>query len=277
MTSGIVTLITDFGRGEPYVAAIKGVILGLNSQVRLVDVSHEVAPQDVLEAALLLDQAWTYFPAGSVHLVVVDPGVGTERRRLALLSRGSLFVGPDNGCLSAALPPEARAARRPGEAYSARPTAAPGDVVAVSIENEALMRRPVSATFEGRDVFAPVAAALSRGLPVQDLGPRVDGIVAFPAFRAPRAGESIEGLVVRVDRFGNLITDIRAEDLGPSPAFSVAGRRLEGIASTYARAAGPAAIIGSAGLVEIALLGGSAAQELGVGRGERVTVTSARR
>ena len=270
---GPITLTTDFGYDDAYVAQMKGVILGAAPGAPIVDLSHAVPPQAVLDAAFLLELAWRAFPAGSVHVVVVDPGVGTARRRVAIAAGGSFFVGPDNGCLSAALTLGPRGLRAPGDAYKSRAVALPPDVAAVAIEAEALLRRPVSATFEGRDVFAPAAAHLGRGGALADLGLAVTTIEAFPAFRAPRdAGGAIDGRVLRVDRFGNLITDVRGEDLPPSPVLAVGGRTIRGLAPTYGEARGLSAIIGSGGFVEIALPNGSAARELGLGAGARVNL-----
>lgn len=268
----LVTLTTDFGLADAYVAAMKAVILSQAPGCQIVDICHLIAPRAVLEGAILFELAWSLFPPGTVHVVVIDPGVGTGRRRLALATAGHFFVGPDNGCLSAALAPATRARRAAGEPYEARTVRLPDDVMAVSIENDALLRRPVSATFEGRDVFAPVAAFLAGGGVPGDLGPRVDGMQAFPDLRAPPMGTGLDGCVLHVDRFGSLITDVRAADLQGQPVFGVAGHKLT-LARTYGEAGGLTAIVGSAGLVEVALPNASAAQVLGVGAGDRVSVS----
>ncbi len=270
---GVITLTTDFGLRDPYVAMMKGVLLTIAPGAQVVDITHEIAPQAVVEAALVLNLAGAYFPEGAVHVVVVDPGVGTARRRLAISARGHFFVGPDNGCLSAALPAGTRGERRAGEPYSVRAVSLSPAIVAVSIENEAFMRTPVSSTFEGRDVFAPAAAYLSNGGSIDDLGPRVDSLGSLPVFQAPAYEHGIDGVVLWVDRFGNLITDIHGADLPDAPTFSVAGHRIEGLHRTYAEAHGLAAIVGGSGLVEIALAGGGAALELGVGVGASVVVS----
>jgi len=264
----VISLTTDFGLADGYVGVLKGVILSRAPTARLVDLSHEVGPQDTLEAAFLLALAWRYFPAGSIHVLVVDPGVGTARRRLAIAAGGHFFIGPDNGSLSAALPEAARGLRSAGEAYESRLVELPNGVVAVAITNGTLFHQPVSATFEGRDVFAPAAAHLAAGGRFSDLGPAVQEVVCFPAFRAP-AGD---GRVLHVDRFGNLITDIRPEDLPPRPRFTLAGRTVEGVSETYAWARGLAAIVGSGGCVEFAVPNGHAASVLGLGPGDRVEV-----
>ena len=269
----IVTLLTDFGLADTYAGVMKGVILSRAPAVDVVDLTHEVAPGAVEPAAFLLEGAWRYFPEGSVHVAVVDPGVGTQRRRIALHSGSHYFVGPDNGVLSAALPEQARGHRAADEDYAMHSVALPDGVEAVVIENENLLLRPVSATFEGRDVFAPAAAHLASGGALLDLGRPIESLLAFPAFRAPAQDGRIEGLVLHVDRFGNLITDIAAEDLPPSPSFTVAGRTLA-LSHTYGDASGPAAIVSSSGSVEIAISRGSAALVLGAGFLDRVVVTS---
>jgi S-adenosylmethionine hydrolase len=251
---------------------VKGVILSMAPGCQLVDLTHEVLPQAVLEGCFLLETAWRYFPPGTIHLVVVDPGVGTPRGRIALECEGHFFVGPDNGCLSAALPASMRGARRPGEPYAARPLPLPADITAVSIDS-GIVRQPVSATFEGRDVFAPAAAVLARGARLADLGPRVERLACFPAFQAPLEGPSVYGQVIHTDRFGNLITDIRIADLALAPRFEVAGRQIDGLTRTFAEATGLAAVGGSSGLVEIVMPNGSAAALLGIGLGTRVTAT----
>jgi S-adenosyl-L-methionine hydrolase (adenosine-forming) len=282
----IVTLLTDFGLRDTYVGAMKGVILGKNPGVEIVDLTHEVGPQDVLGAAYLLDTAWRFFPKGTIHVVVVDPEVGTGRRRLALECEGHYFVGPDNGCLSAAIPAAVRGRREAGDAYEARrvrllrPSVSERTRVrmrhvrAVLVENQDLFLQPVSATFEGRDVFAPVAAFLSAGGEVEALGRPVFEVEALPELRAVSRGAALHGLVIHVDRFGNLTTDLRPEDLSPRPVFEVGGRRIEGLSRTYAESADLAAIVGSAGYVEIAIQGGSAARESGARVGDRVLALS---
>lgn len=268
---GIVTLLTDFGLSDAYAGVIKGVILSTAPDARIVDLTHDVPPHDVARGAFLLETAWGFLPSGTVHLAVVDPGVGSARRRVAFAAGGHLFVGPDNGVLSGGLAESSRGRRAAGEQFTAREIELPPDVTAVTIENDRLFRRAVSATFEGRDVFAPAAAHLARGGSLGDLGPRTDRLLAFPAFRAPRRDGGLAGVVVHVDRFGNLITDVRGEDLPSRPAFVVGGRRL-GLAPTYAASSGLSAILSSAGFVEIAMANGNAARVLGVGPGDEVRV-----
>lgn len=268
----VIALLTDFGTRDAYVGVMKGVILSRAPDVQIVDLSHEVTPQAMAEAAFLLETAWRFFPRGSVFIVVVDPGVGTTRQRLAIAVEGRFLVGPDNGVLSGALSAAVRGQRRAGEAYSAHEIALPDGAAAVSVENGSLFLYPRSATFAGRDVFAPVAAHLASGGSLPDLGPRVERLLAFPAFEAPVQDGVIDGLILHVDHFGNLITDILAADLPPAPTFQVAGRQLQ-VAGTYGDAKRLVAIAGSSGYIEITMPNGSAAKELGAGVGERVVVT----
>jgi S-adenosylmethionine hydrolase len=268
----VIGLLTDFGLSDTYVAQIKAVMHGFRPDDSIIDISHDVPPQDVLAGAYLLETASRSFRRDVIRVAVVDPGVGTSRRRLVVRSggeHGSLFVGPDNGLLSCALPAGVRSRRRLSQPYAASQVSLPPEIVAVSIESGVVTP---SATFEGRDVFAQVAMQLATGArSLDDLGPRVGSMLAFPQFRAPLAADgSLEGLVLHVDRFGNLITDIHGADLAPNPRFDIAGRRLP-LARTYAEGSGLCAIVSSAATIEIALPNGSAAATLGIGRGARVT------
>ena len=266
----IITLTTDFGLADQYVASMKGVILGLNPRATIVDVSHEVEPQRLLQAVFLTQAAWPLFPPGAVHVVVVDPGVGSERRSIVLESPRGLFLGPDNGVLSAALPEEARPPADVGLASVAVP---PGRR-AFTITNPRYLREPPSATFHGRDIFAPAAAHLTLGLPPEALGEPVEALLAFPSLRARRCHDgSLQAQVVHIDRFGNVVTDVLAEDL-PEGGFVVelAGQSVAGPVRTYAEATGLTALVGSSDYLEVALPNGSAAQALGVDIGDAALV-----
>jgi S-adenosylmethionine hydrolase len=269
----IITLTTDFGLQDPYVAAMKGAILAINPAARLVDVSHAIPPQAIEQAVFVLAAAWPYFPSGAIHVVVVDPAVGSRRRALALRAAGSTFVGPDNGVLSAALPNDARATA--GD--SAAPVRLTAGCRAVSLTNERYFRSPVSSTFHGRDIFGPVAAHLSLGVPLEELGDAVERIVALPPFRAHRQPDgSLHGRVLHIDAFGNLITDVRVEDLPSGSAnIEVAGHTVERVSATYEPEADLRAVTGSSGYLEIAAPGGSAAAVLQAGLGEAVVVRPA--
>ena len=218
----------------------------------------------------MFESAWRYFPPGAVHLVVVDPGVGTHRHRIAVRAGDHYFVGPDNGVLSTALPDDARGLRAGESGYGLHEVTLPPAVQAVLIESESVLHQPISSTFEGRDAFAPAAAHLAAGGAMTDLGPSTTLMLALPAFRAPLAEDgSLAGRVIHVDHYGNLITDIRAEDLLASPLIEVAGRTLR-LVRTYGDSDRLCAIVSSAGTVEVALPDGSAADALGIGRGAAV-------
>ena len=268
----IITLTTDFGLQDPYVAAMKGAMLTINPAARLVDVSHAIRAQAIEEAAFVLAAAWPYFPSGTIHVAVVDPGVGRERRALALRAASATFVGPNNGVLSAALPDDARATAGDSPA----PVRLPVGYRAVSLTNERFFRSPVSSTFHGRDIFGPVAAHLSRGVTLEEVGEPLERIVALPPFRARRQPDgSLRGRVLHIDAFGNLITDIRLGDLlSRNAVIEVAGRTVEGVSAIYEPGADLRAVMGSSGHLEIAAPGGSAALVLKAEVGEAVVVHS---
>ncbi|HEX7085526.1 MAG TPA: SAM-dependent chlorinase/fluorinase [Vicinamibacterales bacterium] len=265
MARPVVALLTDFGTRDHYVGTMKGVVLGICPDAALVDVTHEIPPQDIHAAAFELAAAWRYFPADTVFLVVVDPGVGSGRRALAARAGGCRFVAPDNGVLGPVLRTD------------------PGAIV-VELAEARFARPDVSRTFEGRDRFAPAAAWLARGTALEALGPQVTDWQQLE-LPEPRAdGGTLHGMVQRVDRFGNLITNIdrgaldalRAQVSGADAGvvLSIGGRRIDGIAGTYADV--PAgmlcALFGSAGWLEIAVNGGNAAERLGLGAGASVRV-----
>jgi len=255
----LITLTTDFGLEDAYVGVMKGVILGINPAATIVDLCHAISPQDVRAAAFLLHTAWPYFPPGTIHVVVVDPGVGSQRRAIAVDVGAATFVAPDNGVLSYVL--AAAAAKNPP---------------AVHLTNQRYWLARVSATFHGRDIFAPVAAHLSLGVPLADLGEPLSlgELVTFPLPRPERQGDTWVGHVVHVDHFGNLVTDLEAEAIGDAQAvvIEVGGQRMVGLRRTYAegRPGEPMALIGSSGRLEIAVPGGQAARWLKVQIGDQV-------
>ncbi len=268
----IVTLTTDFGSRDHYVGAVKGVILGICRDAAIVDISHEVPAQDVTHGSFIIGEAHRTFPPDAVHLCVVDPGVGTDRRAVALITPRGRFVAPDNGILTRVLGPLPPGCFPAGSGW----LAVPEDCSAYVLEEPGLWRHPVSATFHGRDVFGPVAAHLARGLDPSELGPSTDRLAALPE-PAPRiSGASIEGRVVHVDSFGNLVTNIPGEAVeGRGAVVEIAGIRAAGPVRTFADGEGLIALVGSFGYLEVALSGGSAAARLGVGTAEPVNVTLA--
>lgn len=258
----MITLLTDFGLHDEYAGVMKGVALSINPQAQIVDLCHHVGPGDVLAGALMLAASAPFFPPGTVHVAVVDPGVGTARKILAASVGGSVFLAPDNGLLTLVLD-------------SQKPLAL------VSVENSAFFLKNVSATFHGRDIFAPVAARLSLGLPLAMLGPALDpGQVARLDIPRPRAVEDggLCGEVLAVDRFGNLMTNIPGQEaqklLENGPEILVAGKAAAGLYRTYGQAPSQTliALVGSRGFLEIAVAGGNAGQALGAGRGTQVLI-----
>jgi S-adenosyl-L-methionine hydrolase (adenosine-forming) len=266
--TGLVTLLTDFGTADYFVAAMKGVILARDRGIVLVDVTHEIPPQDVRAAAFTLLATHAEFPRGTVHLVVVDPGVGSPRLAIAAEAGGRFFVGPDNGVLGWALQ-RAKGAR------------------VFRLDEERWLRSAPSATFHGRDLFAPVAAALAAGTPLERLGtPLSDPVLLEPPFAiAGEHGDWI-GTILHVDRFGNCVTSITRDTLppsarGPQPRLRlrVGEREIRTLRRYFAEETagsdgGVFAIWGSAGFLELACFRASAAARLGVGPGERVVASS---
>jgi S-adenosylmethionine hydrolase len=261
----IIALLTDFGLRDPYVAAMKGVVLSLCREATLVDIAHELPAQDVTEAALCLEAVFNRFPEGTVFVVVVDPGVGSRRRALAAQSGGRQLVGPDNGVLSLVL--------------AADPAAEVREIV-----ERSLLGPTVSATFHGRDVFAPVAARLAGGLALAGVGPLVTDLVRISLPAAELVGpDEWRATVVHVDRFGNLVTSFSEHDLRAARQVGGAIRlrvRVGGaeisLVNTYSDvpAGEPCALLGSTGRLEVAVRGDSAARRLGAGVGRLVQVRS---
>ncbi|MBI9086741.1 MAG: SAM-dependent chlorinase/fluorinase [Desulfobacterales bacterium] len=264
----VVTLITDFGTRDAYVGVMKGAILSVDPRAVIVDITHGVPPQDLACSARELADAFTYFPPETVHVTVVDPGVGSGRRILAVAAAGQLFLAPDNGILPASL-------------------AGVGVDAAVSVENRSLFRQPVSPTFHGRDIFAPVAGHLSLGLALGSLGPAVawhDLVRLTISGPRPTPGGGLTGTIIAVDRFGNLITDICRSDLE-----RLAGRKswqrltvrlgteeIHGIAGIYADGVSqkPIALLGSRGRLEVAVRDGSAVVRFSARRGDPVYIST---
>jgi S-adenosylmethionine hydrolase len=262
----IITLTTDFGARDPWVGIMKGVILGICPEARLVDLSHDIAPQDVLEGALCLWAAAPYFPPGTIHLAVVDPGVGGARRPLAVMAGGRRYVGPDNGLFTFVLE---SASEGPREEWSA-----------VELAAAEYRLAPVSRTFHGRDIFAPAAAWLAAGVPLERFGPVVGDPVRLPVPSVRSRPGEIVGEVIGADRFGNLVTSVRDEDLanlvGPGPLLvEVAGRAVGGPVGAYADVTPGqlGALVGSTGRLEIFVREASAQAALGAGRGAVVRVS----
>jgi hypothetical protein len=259
MPSGIITLLTDFGTADAFVGVMKGIILGIDRQAQVVDLTHAIPPQQILPGALVLRSAVRFFPAGTVHVAVIDPGVGSARRPIVIETPHGFLVGPDNGVLSLA-------------------AAVLGSRQVRLIENMEYVRQPVSQTFHGRDIFAPVAAHLSRGVAPDRLGRRIDSIVELTVPEPHSSPSGVRGEVIYVDHFGNLFTNITADALAHFPvqrvSVSIDGKPVAGPVNAYAAVPEGAAlaIVGSWGVVEIAVRCGSAAQTFAAGPGTPVTV-----
>jgi S-adenosyl-L-methionine hydrolase (adenosine-forming) len=249
-----ITLLTDFGTADGYVAAMKGVIAAIFPDAFIDDVAHDIPPGDVHAAAWALAGYWRLYPSGTVHVAVVDPGVGSARRALAATVEGRFFVAPDNGVLT-------------------RVFADASAFTAVTIDNETFFRDMVSATFHGRDVFAPVAAHLAGGVSLRELGRAIHDPVKLDLPEPQRVGDVVTGAVVHVDRYGNLVTNIPAVWVQGSSHVRIAGRELP-LRRTYTDVApGEAlALSGSRGTLELSVRDGNAADLLSVGRGAEVLV-----
>ncbi len=250
----VITLISDFGWSDHYAGAMKGVILSVCAEARIVDISHGITPYEIAEAAFALAQSWRYFPAKTVHIIVVDPGVGSERRAIAASAGGHYFVAPDNGVLSMVF-------TEPGARVRA-------------IESVKLFRHPVSQTFHGRDIFASVAAHLAAGVSFAKLGPVIDDYARLSITHPVRtARRGWTGAVLKIDRFGNLITNFPMADFAQIEKqpfdMSIGLRVIDKLAKNYAemRFGEPFVIAGSSGFLEVSVNQGSAAKVLGVGVG----------
>jgi S-adenosylmethionine hydrolase len=252
--------MTDFGTSDHYVGVMKGVILNINPQVQIVDLTHAIPPQDINGAAFLIDSAYRYFPTGTIHVVVVDPGVGSSRRAIVCRTATAYFVCPDNGLLTHILCNEEH-------------------IHAVAVENSAYFLPQVSNTFHGRDIFAPVAAHLSRGVPISELGNPVTQLVQLAIPKPQVTEEMVIGHIIWVDSFGNLVTDISREILesleGQNGVVIHAGSaKIDHFNRSYAESeiGEVLAIIGSFNRLEISINQGNAAQVLGLKRGDTITI-----
>lgn len=255
----IITLLTDFGYEGEYVGVMKGVILNINPRCQLVDLTHQIAPQNILQAAFILHNSYQFFPKGTIHLVVVDPGVGTKRRPIILKKNGFLFIGPDNGVFSLVLQQ--------------------GRYAAVEITPLSFWKLPVSSTFHGRDIFAPVAAYLSLGREMSEFGPPVTNLQKIPWPQPIIEDKKIIGQIIFVDSFGNLVTNIDRDFF----VSQIAGRQfkirikkwsLSCLQDTYAQVPEGKllALWGSAGFLEIAVNRGHAQRLLKVRPGDPITI-----
>jgi S-adenosyl-L-methionine hydrolase (adenosine-forming) len=251
-----ITLLTDFGLKDPYVGVMKGVILSINPDARIVDITHEVEPQDVTEGCFLIDESYPFFNKGSIHVCVIDPTVGSDRRAIAIEHDGHLFVGPDNGLFSRAIDERSRIYR---------------------IENKRYMLKNVSGTFHGRDIFAPAAAHLSLGLKPSALGRKVHDPVLLSDLYPVIKGRTLTGKIVRFDRFGNALSNISVESFKRFVKERPFQIRLHAMQfKTLSRSYFQdlyTCVVGSSGNLEFGIFKGNLAQEKEIKKGDEVTVT----
>ncbi|MFQ6096370.1 MAG: S-adenosyl-l-methionine hydroxide adenosyltransferase family protein [Armatimonadota bacterium] len=252
----VITLLTDFGMADGYVGIMKGVILGICSDAVIVDIAHDVPRHDITMASLVLGSAWRYFPRGTVHIAVVDPGVGSARRPLALRADGHYFAGPDNGLFTMVID-DAR------------------EWIAVELTKTEYFLPRRGQTFHGRDVFAPVAARIATGARLDDLGQRITDPIRLAVLRPERSEDMVRGHVVYIDAFGNLVTNIRAEDIAGAESdvrFEIGRYVVRSVSGSYADAGEGEllAIVGSWGMIEIAANRGSARDRTGARSGDPV-------
>jgi S-adenosylmethionine hydrolase len=258
----IITLLTDFGTHDYFVGAMKGVILSINPEVQIVDITHDVPPQDIEAAAFNLLSCYKDFPAGTIHVAVVDPGVGSNRRAVVVQCADQLFVGPDNGLFSWICEREGK--------YKAR-----------QVTNKAFLREHISTTFHGRDVFAPIAAHLSNGASADETGPLVLDLISLATLVPKVTPRDVEGRIVHIDRFGNCITNLTAEHfghrLGAGASLSINHQKVTGFREFFSQSKAQSddklfMILGSAGFIEIAAQNASAAALLNARRGDPVVL-----
>jgi hypothetical protein len=247
MAQPILTLTTDFGASDHYVGAMKGVILGICPRAQIVDICHQVTPYAIAEGAYVIAQAYQCFPKKTVHVVVVDPGVGTARRPILVEAAGQFFIGPDNGVLSMVYSPEKHKVRL--------------------IETQTCFRQPVSATFHGRDIFAPVAAHLAAGVAPARMGKLIKDYLQPDFLNPQRTGERTwTGRILKIDRFGNIVTNFHVRGLPAVHSVTIGRHKISTLVRNYAegRPGEPILIVGSAGYLEISVNQASAAKQLGI-------------
>jgi S-adenosylmethionine hydrolase len=274
--SSIITLTTDFGYDDAYVAAVKGAILSINPEANIIDISHSIKPQNILQAAFILSTAYRYFPKQTIHMAIVDPGVGSERRGIILKTSSAIFVVPDNGILSYIIDDlfSVESNSLTEQTHDLQEIVFKKGLEAAAITDPRFWRQPVSPTFHGRDIFAPVAAGLSLGISLYEFGEKINSLHILPIPKPLLDSDgNLVGRVLHVDRFGTLITNIKSNDLpGKDVVIEVAGYCIQGISDYYAQNKGVMAIVGSSGYLEVSLRDGSACDFLGMAVGDEVKV-----
>ena len=276
MATRVITLTTDFGSADAYVGAMKGVALGITPGLTFVDITHEVPPRDIAHGAFVLGSAYAYFPLDAIHVAVVDPGVGTQRKAVLLVTPTGSFLAPDNGLLSYILKDHQEGDEVQFESPEfARPVTipVPPDCQAFELSNPEYWHHPVSDTFHGRNVFAPVAAHLVSGVQSDNIGQPIHELTILNLFTERRFANTVEGKVIYVDRFGNLVSNIPA-NLIPDRKIVVelAGVTISGLSRIFRDVDGLLVLVGSHGYLEVAENGGNAARRLGIGVGATVTL-----
>jgi len=261
----LITLLTDFGTQDYFVGAMKGAILSINPAAQIIDITHDISPQDIHAGAFNFVSIYKDFPPGTIHLGVVDPGVGSNRYALLIECAQQYFIGPDNGLFSWICERE-------------------GKFVARQLTNEQFFRQPVSATFHGRDVFAPVAAALSNGVNPEEFGPLIEDIVLLESLEPKTTAKGIEARIIHIDRFGNCITNLRREHFGDEEvsagmSLSVNEERVTSFRKFFSQTTAHGGdelfmIVGSAGFLEIAARNASAASILKARRGQPIILST---
>jgi S-adenosylmethionine hydrolase len=262
----VITLTTDFGLQDPYVGMMRGVILNINPNTTIIDITHDIQSQNIRQGAFLIGASFRFFPKGSIHVVVIDPGVGTSRRALLLVTPYAFFLAPDNGLLSRVIENSAGSRVTKGNL--------PHHCEAYALTNDRYWHHPIAKTFHGRDIFAPVAAHLSLDVPPAAFGPRVSSIVSLPLHRPRWRRHTLKGQIAHIDRFGNLVTDIPSDAISKQGEIvvDVCNERVNGLSNNYAERKGLLAIIGSLGYLEVSLSNGNAARHLDAHIGDRVVV-----
>ena len=276
--SSIITLTTDFGYDDAYVAAVKGAILSTNPEANIIDISHSIEPQNILQAAFILNAAYHYFPKQTIHMAIVDPSVGSERRGIILKTPSALFVAPDNGILSYIIDDlftiESRSLTE--HTHDLKEIVFKTGLEAAAITDPRFWRHPVSPIFHGRDIFAPVAAGLSLGISLYEFGEKINSLHVLPIPKPSLdPDDNLVGQILHIDRFGNLITNIKNNDLpGKDIIIEAAGHCIQGLSSYYAQSEGVMAIVGSSGYLEVSLKDGNACDFLGMVVGDEIKVIS---
>lgn len=273
----IITLTTDFGPSDAYVAAMKGVILTINPEANIIDITHSIEPQNILQGAFILNTAYRYFPKQTIHMAIVDPGVGSERQAIILKTSSALFVAPDNGILSYLINELSHTGISSTQyTYNLEKVNLKSGLEAAVITDPRFWRHPVSPTFHGRDIFAPVAAGLSLGISLYEFGEKITSLHIFPTPKPSFDPQgNLTGHILHIDHFGNLITDIKSSDLpgkGENVTIEIAGHRIQGVSSYYVQDEGLMAILGSSGYIEISLRDGSACDFLSMEVGDEIKV-----